>query len=147
MRNFNAKTAVFKSSSPRLLSLINLDETAPDQWDPEDMAAMVQHQFSAPLHFDLSAAEEGKLAPKTRHQTLTEAAAARIKSFEDLLFHAKPPLQLLRLAKDFFKGRTRTQKKDSTEWQVAYLFYLLTILAARPHDPKISTLTTTELLR
>jgi len=147
MPEFNPSTAVFRSDADRLLRLINLDETTPEQWQPEDIAMMVRHQLQAPLEFDLLAVELGRVEAKTRHQALTKASAGRIRSFADLIFHKEPPLELLRLAKEFFKRRTQDQKKDSPEWQVAYLFYLLSILIARNRDPKISVLTAAELRR
>ena len=146
MAKFRPKSIV-KSGSTRLLSLINLDETTPDPWNPDDIAAMVRHQFMAPLDFDLSAVEETKTEGTAPRQTLTQAATAHIRTFEDLLFHAEPPLELLRLSKEFFKSRTQSQRKDSPEWQVAYLFYLLSILVGRRRDPRISGLTRAELLR
>src|SRR6266567_4102254 len=108
MKKSNPESAVFNINATRLLSLMSLDETSPDQWRPEDIAAIVRHQFSAPLEFDLSDTQESKSS--ALRQSLTEAGAKRIRCFEDLLFHSEPPLPLLKLSKEFFKTRTQQQK-------------------------------------
>ena len=145
MANFDSSEAVFQSSTEQLAKIMNLDEATPDAWSEEDMPAMLRHQLAAPLEFDLSSVEMKGAEAKKRDRTLTGAAKERIKSFEDLLFHREPPLALLRLSKEFFKRRLQECKKDSPEWNVAYLFYLLSILAARDHASKISSLMSSEL--
>ncbi len=137
--------AVFKSSAAQLAKIMNLDETTPDVWNDQDLAAMVRHQMEAPLHFDLTSFELKGRRAEARTETLTSAAKARIESFQDLLFHPEPPLETLRLSKDFFKARTKALKKDSPEWQMAYLFYLLSILAAGSRAPQLSNLTPGDL--
>jgi len=146
MAKFNPSTAVSDCSSSRLLHLINLNESNSDEWQPDDMVAMLDHQYRAPLAFDLSAVETGRREAKARDQSLTQGAAARIKTFEDLFFHPEPPLPLLKLTKEFFKQRTQTHKKDSAEWQLAYLFYLLSILVSRMRGANISALSAGELV-
>jgi hypothetical protein len=65
----------------------------------------------------------------------------------ELDFHQEPPLELLRPAKDFFKKRTREDQRGSAEWQVAYLFYLLAIVAGGARAQEISALTPGDLLK
>jgi hypothetical protein len=124
---------------------MNLDEATPDAWNGQDLAAMLRHQLAAPLEFDLSSVEMKGAEAKKRGTTLTGAARERIKSFEDLLFHREPPLALLKLSKEFFKRRLQECKKDSGEWNVAYLLYLLSILAVGNRASKISSLTPSDL--
>ena len=145
MAESNSSEGVFRSSAEQLAKIINLDEATPDAWSEEDLAAMLRHQLEAPLQFDLSSVEMTGRQAKSRDETLTGAAKERIKSFEDLLFHQEPPLELLKLSKEFFKRRLRQCKKDSPEWNVAYLFYLLSILAAGDRIEQISALTPSEL--
>jgi len=108
---------------------------------------MARHQFATPLGFDLRSLALKPAENEVRETGLSQAAASGIESFEDLLFHQQPPLELLRLAKDFFKKRTREHPKGSAEWQVAYVFYLLTIAAAGAESAKISALTPQDLLK
>ena len=125
--------------------IMSVDEATPDAWNEQDLAAMLRHQLTAPLEFDLSAVELKGRQAKNREETLTGAAKERIRTFEDLLFHREPPLELLRLSKQLFKRRLRECKKYSPEWNVAYLFYLLSILAAGDRASRISWLTPSEL--
>jgi len=68
-------------------------------------------------------------------------------TFGELFLHAKPPIGLLKLAKDFFKRTAKRHSKDSAEHQVAYVCYLLSVIAARlRHGKQISTLGDSELL-
>jgi hypothetical protein len=145
MAESDSSQAVFKSSAAQLAKIMNLDETTPDVWNDRDLAAMLRHQMSAPLNFDLTSVEMKAAKAEARTETLASAAKERIKSFKDLLFHPEPPLELLRLSKDFFKGRTKACKKGSPEWQVAYLFYVLSILAAGSRAARLSNLTPSDL--
>jgi len=147
MANTDSSQAVFKSSAEQLAKIMNLDEATPNGWDERDLAAMVRHQMSAPLTFDLTSIELKAAKAAARDESLTGAAKQRIKTFEDLLFHREPPLELLRLSKEFFKSRTKACRKDSAEWQVAYLFYLLSILAAGTRAARLSKLSPGELCR
>ena len=53
MANFDSLQAVFKSRAEQLSKIMSLDETTPDAWTEEDLPAMLRHQMSAPLEFDL----------------------------------------------------------------------------------------------
>ena len=141
----DSSQAVLKSSPAQLAKIMNLDETTPDAWTDQDLAAMLRHQMAAPLDFDLTSLELKAAEAEARTETLAGAAKARIRSFQDLLFHPGPPLELLRLSKDFFKGRIKACQKGSPEWQVAYLFYLLSILAAGSRAARLSNLTPRDL--
>jgi integrase len=145
MVKFDSSEAVFRSDARQLLKIMNLDEATPDAWNGQDLAAMLRHQLAAPLAFDLSSVEMEGAEARRRDRTLTGAAKERITNFEDLLFHREPPIELLILSKEFFKRRLQECKKDSPEWNVAYLLYLLSILAARDRASKISSLTWSEL--
>ena len=145
MANFDSSEAIFRSGSEQLAKIMNLDEATPCEWREQDLAAMLRHQLAAPLEFDLSRVEMKGAEAKKRGTTLTGAVRERIKSFEDLLFHREPPLALLKLSKEFFKRRLQECKKDSAEWNVAYLLYLLSILAVGNRASKISSLTPSDL--
>jgi hypothetical protein len=146
MTDFDSSEAVFRSDARQLSKIMNLDDL-PNAWIEQDLPAMLRHQLSTPLDFDLSSVEVKGAEAKAREKTLTGAAKERIKSFVDLLFHPEPPLELLKLSKEFFKKRTQDCKKESPEWKVAYLFYLISILAAGIHAPKISALTQDDLIK
>jgi hypothetical protein len=147
MVNSDSSQEVFKTSAEALARIMNLDEPTAEGWNERDLAAMVRHQMSAPLNFDLTSIELKATKAEARNQTLTGAANKRIQSFEELLFHREPALELLRLSKEFFKRRVKDCTKDSPEWQVAYLFYLLSILAAGTRTGQLSKLAPGEMCR
>src|SRR5881628_631982 len=140
MPKFDSTKAVFSSDATKLAKLLHLNASTPDNWEAADLPAMFRHQLSAPLNFDLRTMAKTEPEAKTLDKTLTRSATERIRSFRDLLFHRKPPLELLTLSKEFFKLRTRACEKSSPEWQVAYLFYLLSVIVAKDRYPAISKL-------
>jgi hypothetical protein len=146
MKEFDSKAAVRKGTAAQLSQILDLGGRA-DEWKEQDLPAMLQHQFLAPLDFDLRSQELAGGEARSREKTLTGAASIRIETFKDLLTHPAPPLELLKLAKEFFKWRTQACNKDSPEWRIAYLFYLLTLLAAGKHASRLSSLSPKALLK
>jgi len=145
MTEFDSLAAVRESTAAQLAEMMKLDAAAPGLWQEQDLPAMLRHQFAAPLEFDLSIMELESRQSLRRDKTLTGAANSRIGTFRDLLFHRTPPLALLKLAKEFFKWRSQDCQKDSPEWKIAYLFYLLSLLAAGEHAAKLSRLSPKDL--
>ncbi|MGA2656526.1 MAG: hypothetical protein ABSH34_03305 [Verrucomicrobiota bacterium] len=139
--------AALSSRAEKLSKLFNLNEKTPEEWGDRTLPAMARHQLATPLGFDLRSLTLKPPDSEAREMGLSRAAVIGIESFEDLLFHREPPLELLRLAKDFFKKRTRECQKGSAEWQAAYLFYLLAIAAGGARAQEISALTPGDLLK
>jgi hypothetical protein len=131
MANFESSKAVFESGAEQLSKLMNWDEASPEHWTEEDLPAMLRHQLAAPLAFDLSTLELSQTEEAAREQTLSQAAASKIRTFQDLLQHPRPPVALFHWAKDFFKQQAGTSAKRRPEQEVAYLLYLLSILMPR----------------
>jgi hypothetical protein len=146
MTAFDPSKALRQSNAAQLSKMIELDPAAPDPWTPRDLPAMLRHQLTAPLEFDLGIMKLPGRAAADRKHALAGAAAAGVKSFEDLLFGKDPLLELLKLSKEFFKWRTQVCIKSSPEWKVAYLFYLLSILVAGDRAHTLTTLTAADLL-
>ena len=89
------------SDADRLSDLLGLEPGRTRLWRPEDLEAGFAHQMAAPVVFDLGGAD----APTARVlRLLAEAQGLLIKSFGDLFRHPCPPLELLRLTKDFAKA-------------------------------------------
>ena len=144
----NASEAVLRSEARRLSRIVNLDEATPDDWSQQDQAAMLRHQMSAPLEFDLGSLEPKRSWARERYKVLNEAAALGIRTFQDLFRHPRPPLAVLRITKDFFKVRAGPADERRPEQEVAYLMYLLSISAARVRTGQaITSLSDSELLR
>ncbi|HEY5910616.1 MAG TPA: hypothetical protein VJA21_08440 [Verrucomicrobiae bacterium] len=147
MTEFDPSKAVRQGNAAQLSKIMELDPTTADLWTGRDLPAMLRHQLAASLEFDLGSFKLAGPAVRNRKHALAEAAAAGVRSFADLLFRPEPPFELLKLSKEFFKARTQVCHKSSPEWKVAYLFYLLSILAAGEHAPTLSTLPSADLFR
>jgi hypothetical protein len=146
MKEFDPATEVSNSSVAQLSQLLDLADQL-DEWKEQDLPSMLLHQFSAPIDSDLRRQELASGASQSREKTLTGAASIQIVTFRDLFNQPDPSLELLKLAKEFFKWRTRALRKDSPEWRVAYLFYLLTLLAAGKNASLMSSLSPKALLQ
>ena len=85
----------------RLARLLALEESSEGDWLPEELGALFQHQWSAPVAFDL-AVLGSSVAAKMR--TLSESQGLLLKSYRDLFLHPCPPLELLVLTKEFAKA-------------------------------------------
>ena len=85
---------------------------------------------------------------ESRAEILEGARRLGVVTFRDLFVHPKPPLRLLKLAKNLFKHQSGASSERRPEQQVAYVLYLLTILAARERcGESITRLTEAEVLR
>ncbi len=121
MPDLDSAAAVFRSSPEQLLKIMNLGEELPGAWKERDRPQMLRHIRTAPLEVELRAKiGDGDLG-----------SSIGIKTFGDLFEHSQPPLELLQLAKDFFKEKAGAGANRRPEQEVAYLLYLLTIVTAR----------------
>src|SRR5689334_5650423 len=92
---------VFKSSPARVARLLALAAGKPDPWLPQELRAVLAHELAKPVRFDLSTLESGVAA---QVKALAEADGLVLKSLAELLLHPRPPVELLRLVKDFAKA-------------------------------------------
>jgi hypothetical protein len=146
MANTDSSEAVFRSDARQLSKIMNLDEATPDAWTDQDLVAMLRHQLAAPLESDLSRLELRKSEEKTRDETLGKATSAQVRTFQDLFEHPRPPLALVRWAKEFFKQQAGASENRRPEQEVAYLLYLLSILISRVRlSTRISKLSDADL--
>jgi len=95
-------------------------------WKPEELAAILRHQLSAPVEFDLSFLDIG---PARTLDTLHSLQGPPIASFRDLLHHPCPPIELLELTKEFSKVYGNRPEAPLPE-QIAALLYVLSIVVA-----------------
>jgi hypothetical protein len=106
--------------------MFSLEDSPVGEWRPEELAAVFQHQWSAPVLLDL-----GRLSV-ARSSKLVSVSAAQgllLKSYRDLFFHPCPPVELLVLAKDFAKAHE--QGPDSPlPREIALALYYTSIFTA-----------------
>mgnify|MGYP005856862373 CR=1 FL=1 len=130
------------SSPERLSEMLGLEPDNARLWRPEELAAVFRHQMAAPVSFDLGGADDA-LAKKLR--LLTDAQGLLVKSFADLFGHPCPPLELLRLTKDFAKAN-RDHPEALLPREIANALYFGSIAAALVRCKKrISKLTNAEM--
>jgi len=122
---------VSRSTPEQLSVLLKLDPKTSESWGTQDLRALISHQMAAPLDFDLGSVKLSQAQQQTATESLTEANKSNIRTFGELFHAPHPPLELLRLSQKFFKQNFTNSPKDSPEQKVAYLFYLLSIVAAR----------------
>ena len=117
-----------RRADPHALSrMMDLDAIGAPNWRPEELADILRHQLSAPLLFDLKrlGGDEGR-----RLEDMTRGGGPRLESFGDALHHPSPPVELLRMIKDFTKS-SRTQPDGPLPADVATLLYYAAIGVAR----------------
>ena len=117
-----------EKADPGLLSeLIGLEAGQQKAWNADELGAVLRHQLSAPMNFHLNGLDKGVAA---RLSTLADSQQLLLKSFSDLLLHPHPPLELLKLVKDFAKFSASHPDSPLPE-DIAYVLYYAAIVAAR----------------
>ena len=119
------KTA-FDTDRRQLATLLDLSPDAGRLWRDEELGSLLRHQMTAPMQVDLINLERG-LALKVR--TLAEAQGLTLKSFGDLLAHPNPPVELLKITKDFAKA-CRLSPRSPVPHEIASVLYFASIAAA-----------------
>lgn len=109
-----------------LLANLMTADPMPRTWEEGELKAVWRHQLSAPVSFDLGNTDP-VLAPKLK--TLCSSEGLLLKSFLDLLNHPRPPLELLKMAKDFAK-LNRRHPRSPLPREVATALYYACIAAA-----------------
>ena len=119
------KTA-FDTDRRQLATLLDLSPDADRLWRDDELGALLRHQMTAPMQVDLINLERG-LALKVRN--LAEAQGLTLKSFGDLLAHPNPPVELLKITKDFAKA-CRLSPHSPVPHEIASVLYFACIAAA-----------------
>ena len=92
----------------RLAALMTSGPDNAPLWEPADIAAIFDHQLTTPLRVELATLDE---TTRARLRQVCERGGLLLRSIGDLLHHANPPAELLRIIKDFAK--TSLEHPDS----------------------------------
>jgi len=144
MSELNSSAAVFKSRAKSLSALMEAGSEQARLWGPEELAAIFRHQMSAPVLVDLGGFDPGTAV---RLKTLSEAQGLLLKSFSDLFHHLSPPIELLKLAKDFAKANMDHPESGLPTEIVSVLYYTSIAAALVRLDARISQLKEVDLRR
>lgn len=117
---------IFDADREQLSSLFDMAPVAERLWRDDELGAMLRHQLTAPLRIDLINMERGSA---TQVRALADAQGLTLKSFGDLLAHAHPPVELLKITKDFAKA-CRLSPHSSLPREIASVLYFASIAAA-----------------
>jgi len=120
---------VFGSEPERVARFFDLDARPRRLWRSEELGAILRHQLAAPVFFDLERFEPEKAA-RLQATLAGGVSGGEIRSYADLFHLWRPPLELLRLTKDFAKSHLN--HPDATlPREVATVLYYASILVAR----------------
>jgi hypothetical protein len=140
----DSSTAVFKSHPKSLAALMEAGSQQARLWGPDELAAVFRHQMSAPVLVDLGGFDPGTAV---RLKTLSEAQGLLLKSFSDLFHHPSPPIELLRLTKEFAKANMDHPESGLPTEIVSVLYYTSIAAALVRCDTRISQLKDADLRR
>jgi hypothetical protein len=130
--------SIFSRRAEPLAKMMDTGGDGDDLWREEDLGAILAHQLAAAVEFDLGAtaapsAEQGR--------GLSATASPSIKTFGDLFFsHPSPPVELLRLAKQFAKEHRRGSRAPMPDEVSTVLYFLAIVVAMLKYRTRISGL-------
>jgi hypothetical protein len=131
---------VYKTDPQLLAGMADLENDASPLWSADELGAILRHQMSVAVRFDLGLGDDGKRwSPATR----TDEA---IGSFYELFHHPHPPIAWLVATKEFAKT-LREHPRSPLPKEIATIVYLASILSARLRlGDRISSLDDEDLL-
>lgn len=137
MSDFDSTAAVFKGRPKNLAALMEAGKERTRLWRADELTAIFRHQMSAPVLVDLGGFDPTIAA---RLKTLSDAQGLLLKSFSDLFHHPSPPLELLKLTKDFAKANLDHPESTLPGEIATALYYTCIATALVRLDTRISQL-------
>ena len=118
-------------NAPSWADLIDIDsmDKGPPVWSGNDLGAVLRHQLSAPIQFDLSNLDAQAVA---NLQQSPQAGRLLVSTFGQLLHEADPNPELLDLTRRFAKSAMNDQNGPLPR-EVALVLYYACILVALIH--------------
>jgi len=114
------------TSADRLAHLLQMSEGSHVLWEAEELAALFRHQMQSPIEADLATVSP---TAASRARMVASACDPCVKSFADLFDHPRPPLELLRLTKQFAKVH-HNDPDTGLPAEIALVLYYASIAAA-----------------
>ncbi|MEM7391971.1 MAG: hypothetical protein AAF492_06440 [Verrucomicrobiota bacterium] len=107
-------------------TMMHIEEKDGPQWPETDLAELWQHQLTAPLKSELNG-----VSPET--ETVVASLPDDAMTFGDLFQHPEPPIEWLRLVKDFAKIRG-TEDEEMIPRDICSALYYTSIRIAETHE-------------
>ena len=117
-----------------VLEFANSEDT---KWSAQDLAAILNHQLSAPLLSELKITL--KISAKDV-ESLSRFVDVGIDSFGDLFCHPKPPLELLKMVKEYSKAHRGHPSCLLPKQICSVLYYVSIVMANVRCGERITTL-------
>jgi len=114
------------SDAQSLADMMNLDADGPEPWNPEDLGTILEHQLLVPVASDVGGLGKQLAGRPDLVRSLQDLG---ITSFNDLLHHPRPPVELLKLTKEFAKD-CRSHADSPLPDEIATILYFLSIVVA-----------------
>jgi hypothetical protein len=129
------ETEIYRTAPKSLSDLLGANVRNAPQWRPDELGDILRHQLEAPLLFDLRGSGIWQRASMT-----AAPAAACPHSFGELLRHPSPPIDLLRLTKDFAKSSDLDPESPLPTEVATTLYYAAIVVAHLRHGQLITEL-------
>jgi len=125
-----------------LTRILSIDEDVKELWQAREIEAMWRHQLAAPLGIDLEAviSVSGTELRKSPH-----FETFRQKTFAELFHHPQPPLEVLKLAKEFAKQTLRDCEEGQLRELASAVYYASYAGALIHHGQCIGSMSENEL--
>jgi hypothetical protein len=120
------ESEVYGAETQRLAKLLALEEADTAPWSRKELAKVLFHQLKSPLRLGVvsSGPRLGVALPELNAQ---ECAA--FNTFEEVLDHPHPPVELLRLIKEFAKAHFENSQPHLPR-EIAGVLYITSIAVA-----------------
>lgn len=122
--------------------LLRFGLTATEPWRPEELRARLSEELSSPMQFELANLDRARAS---RVFAEAQTRGLLLRSLGELFQHAQPPLELLRLAKDYFKLNQSHAQSELPHDLALGLYYTCIAVALWRHGARISQLDRDEL--
>ena len=112
----------------KLAEMMDIGESNARLWQPGEFAAILRHQLSVPINVELGSFSEGEA---NSIRSIAKSKELLLNSFGDLLSHPNPPVELLRMTKQFAKKHLISPENTLLPHEIANVLYYASIAAAR----------------
>src|SRR4051812_48731847 len=123
-----------------LSSAMSIEPDGPDRWRPEELAEMLLHQLAAPIGEDVWRLSEELARRYDQEMTRVSDAGGAAMTFGELFGASGPPVEVLRIVKDYAKQSISISDGPMPEELGAALYYASISCALLRCGQRISSL-------